>query len=603
MRFSDFGITRKLYLGFGAVVVILALLLGTAYTNFSRLAQANGWNNHTHEVIAETQAILESLLNMETGERGYALTGEDASMAPLKAGQAAFSQHLNQARSLTADNPAQQDRLRKLEQAEQAWYADAVAPVLALRAKANDGASIDPLLQFEREGRGRAGMDAMRALLKDISGAEQTLLVQRAADAASLQSLTANTIIIGGLLTVALAAVLAWILSRSIVGPLSAAVRIARTVAAGDLRSRIESHSRDETGQMLEALGDMNQSLLNIVGEVRRGTDTIATATSEIARGNQDLSSRTEQQASSLEETASSMEQLTGTVKQNADNARQANQLAASASQVASKGGAVVAQVVETMHSISASSQNIVEIIAVIDGIAFQTNILALNAAVEAARAGEQGRGFAVVASEVRTLAQRSAAAAKEIKMLIDDSVGKVDAGSKLVEQAGATMEEIVGSVQRVTTIMQDIASASEEQIAGIEQINHAISQMDNVTQQNAALVEEAAAAAASLQEQAASQANVVSVFKLDDRATAMAIAAPPPPARLPSAAPGPAIAIGDARSNGGRPGAGRTGAAPSSAGAAAVGSAATGGQSGAGRTTAQRGTPVKAGGDDWEEF
>jgi methyl-accepting chemotaxis protein len=602
MRFSDFGITRKLYLGFGAVVVILALLLGTAYTNFSRLAQANGWNNHTHEVIAETQAILESLLNMETGERGYALTGEDASMAPLKAGQAAFSQHLNKARSLTADNPAQQDRLRKLEQAEQAWYADAVAPVLALRAKANDGASIDPLLQFEREGRGRAGMDAMRALLKNISGAEQTLLVQRAADAASLQSLTANTIIIGGLLTVALAAVLAWILSRSIVGPLSAAVRIARTVAAGDLRSRIESHSRDETGQMLEALGDMNQSLLNIVGEVRRGTDTIATATSEIARGNQDLSSRTEQQASSLEETASSMEQLTGTVKQNADNARQANQLAASASQVASKGGAVVAQVVETMHSISASSQNIVEIIAVIDGIAFQTNILALNAAVEAARAGEQGRGFAVVASEVRTLAQRSAAAAKEIKMLIDDSVGKVDAGSKLVEQAGATMEEIVGSVQRVTTIMQDIASASEEQIAGIEQINHAISQMDNVTQQNAALVEEAAAAAASLQEQAASQANVVSVFKLDDRATAMAIAAPPP-ARLPAAAARPAIAIGAGSSNGGRPGAGRAGAAPSSAGAAAVGAAAMGGQSGAGRTTAQRGTPVKAGGDDWEEF
>jgi methyl-accepting chemotaxis protein len=610
MRFSDFGITRKLYLGFGAVVVILALLLGTAYTNFSRLAQANGWNNHTHEVIAETQAILESLLNMETGERGYALTGEDASMAPLKAGQAAFSEHLNKTRALTADNPAQQDRLRKLEQAEQAWHADAVAPVLALRAKANDGASIDPLLQFEREGRGRTGMDAMRALLKEISGAEQALLVQRAADAASLQSLTANTIIIGGLLTVALAAVLAWILSRSIVGPLSAAVRIARTVASGDLRSRIESHSRDETGQMLEALGDMNQSLLNIVGEVRRGTDTIATATSEIARGNQDLSSRTEQQASSLEETASSMEQLTGTVKQNADNARQANQLAASASQVASKGGAVVAQVVETMHSISASSQNIVEIIAVIDGIAFQTNILALNAAVEAARAGEQGRGFAVVASEVRTLAQRSAAAAKEIKMLIDDSVGKVDAGSKLVEQAGATMEEIVGSVQRVTTIMQDIASASEEQIAGIEQINHAISQMDNVTQQNAALVEEAAAAAASLQEQAASQANVVSVFKLDDRATAMAIAAPPPTARLPAAVPRPAIAIGggekgrrDSNSGVSRHASGPASAAASSSGATAGGAAATGGQSGAGRTTAQRSTPVKAGGDDWEEF
>ncbi len=586
MRFSDLGITRKLYLGFGAVVVILALLLGTAYTNFARLAQANGWNNHTHEVIAETKALLESLLNMETGERGYALTGEDASLAPLKAGQAGFADHLGKTRALTADNPAQQDRLRKLEQAQQAWYGDAVAPVLALRAKANDGASIDPLLQFEREGRGRAGMDAMRALLKVIGGAEQTLLEQRAADAASLQTLTANTIIIGGVLTVALAALLAWILSRSIVGPLSDAVRIARTVASGDLSSRIEARGRDETGQMLQALGDMNQSLLNIVGEVRRGTDTIATATSEIARGNQDLSSRTEQQASSLEETASSMEELTGTVKQNADNARQANQLAASASEVASKGGAVVAQVVETMQSISTSSQNIVEIISVIDGIAFQTNILALNAAVEAARAGEQGRGFAVVASEVRTLAQRSAAAAKEIKALIDDSVGKVEAGGKLVEEAGATMEEIVGSVQRVTAIMQDIASASEQQIAGIEQINHAISQMDHVTQQNAALVEEAAAAAAALQEQAASQAGVVSVFKLDERAVAapVRVSAPAPAAaavRLTpatAATPRPAIAAGQAP---GRP------PAPAKA---------------APRPVAK---PAKAaaGGDEWEEF
>ncbi|TFW27716.1 methyl-accepting chemotaxis protein, partial [Duganella callida] len=461
MRFSDLRITRKLYLGFGAVVLILAILLASAYTNFSRLAQANGWNNHTHAVIAETQAILESLLNMETGERGYALTGEDASLAPLKAGQASFGRHLQQARTLTADNPAQQQRLRQLEQEQQAWYSGAIAPALDMRNRANDGASIDTLLQFEREGNGRAGMDKMRALLKEVSDAEASLLVQRSADADSLQRLTANTIVIGGLLTIALAMALAWLLSRSIVAPLTDAVRIARTVAAGDLSSRIEARTRDETGEMLEALGEMNRSLLNIVGEVRRGTDTIATATTEIARGNQDLSTRTEQQASSLEETASSMEQLTGTVKQNADNARQANQLAASASEVASRGGAVVAQVVETMHSISASSQNIVEIISVIDGIAFQTNILALNAAVEAARAGEQGRGFAVVATEVRTLAQRSAAAAKEIKALIDDSVGKVDAGSRLVEQAGATMGDIVSSVQRVTTIMQDIASAS----------------------------------------------------------------------------------------------------------------------------------------------
>jgi len=519
MRFSDIGISRKLYLGFGLVVVILAVLLGAAYTNFSRLAQANGWNNHTHEVMAEAHSTLESLLNMETGERGYALTGDDASLAPLKSGQADFNAHVEQARKLTSDNPAQQDRLQKLQQAQQAWFSQAVEPVLALRRKANDGASIDPVLAFEREGHGRQGMDAMRSMLKDISGAEAGLLVQRAADAASLQSLTANTLIFGGLLTIALAAALAWILSRSIVLPLEYAVRIARTVAAGDLTSRIEAGSHDETGQMLQALGDMNRSLVDIVGEVRRGTDTIATAATEIAHGNQDLSSRTEQQASSLEETASSMEQLTSTVKQNAASARQANQLAASASDVAVKGGAVVAQVVQTMNSISDSSKLIVDIIGVIDGIAFQTNILALNAAVEAARAGEQGRGFAVVATEVRNLAQRSAAAAKEIKALIGSSVEKVGAGSKLVEQAGGTMTEIVDSVRRVTDIMQEIASASEEQIAGIEQINEAISQMDNVTQQNAALVEQAAAAAEALQEQALNQARVVGVFKLDARA------------------------------------------------------------------------------------
>jgi methyl-accepting chemotaxis protein len=317
-------------------------------------------------------------------------------------------------------------------------------------------------------------------------------------------------------LAMLLGALLAWLVTRSITTPINAAVKVAQTVAAGDLTSHIEVSSTDETGQLLQALKDMNSSLIKIVSDVRSGTDTIATASSQIAAGNFDLSSRTEQQASSLEETASSMEQLTSTVKQNADNARQANQMAGSASEVAVKGGAVVAQVVETMSSINASSKKIVDIIGVIDGIAFQTNILALNAAVEAARAGEQGRGFAVVASEVRNLAQRSAAAAKEIKGLIGDSVEKVDAGARLVDQAGATMDEIVESVKRVTDIMSEITAASAEQTSGIEQINQAISQMDQVTQQNAALVEEAAAAAESLQEQAGALAQVVGVFKLD---------------------------------------------------------------------------------------
>jgi len=323
-----------------------------------------------------------------------------------------------------------------------------------------------------------------------------------------------------------LGTVFAWQLTRGIVGPIRAAVAVAETVASGDLTHRIEASTQDETGALLRALRHMNDSLVGIVSQVRGGTDTIGTASREISAGNLDLSARTEQQASALEQTAASMEELTTTVRQNADNARQANQLAIAASEVAVQGGAVVGEVVTTMGTINNSAKRIADIIGVIDGIAFQTNILALNAAVEAARAGEQGRGFAVVASEVRNLAQRSAAAAKEIKELITASVTSVDAGAKLVDQAGTTMEQVVTSIRRVTDIMAEITSASQEQTGGIEQVNGAIGQMDQVTQQNAALVEEAAAAAASMQEQAATLADVVAVFKLD-RAHDMAAVAP----------------------------------------------------------------------------
>jgi methyl-accepting chemotaxis protein len=310
-------------------------------------------------------------------------------------------------------------------------------------------------------------------------------------------------------------AAIALVITRSITLPIKRAVAIAQTVAAGDLTSQIAVRGSDETSMLLAALKSMNDNLAAIVGQVRAGTDTMSTASQEIAAGNLDLSSRTEEQAGSLEETASSMEELTSTVKQNADNARQANSLAASASAVAGKGGAVIASVVDTMDAINASSKKIVDIISVIDGIAFQTNILALNAAVEAARAGEQGRGFAVVATEVRNLAQRSAAAAKEIKTLISDSVAKVESGSQLVDQAGQTMSEVVDSVRRVSDIIGEITTASREQSMGIEQINQAIIQMDGVTQQNAALVEESAAAADSLQGQAAALAEVVATFVL----------------------------------------------------------------------------------------
>ncbi|HEX8477234.1 MAG TPA: methyl-accepting chemotaxis protein [Telluria sp.] len=327
-------------------------------------------------------------------------------------------------------------------------------------------------------------------------------------------------------LAIVIGAAVAWFVTRSITGPTSAAVKVAQAVAAGDLTSRIAIESNDETGMLMQALKVMNDSLIGIVGNVRSGTDMIATASGEIAAGNFDLSSRTEEQASSLEETAASMEELTTTVRNNADNARQANTLSIAASEVAVQGGAVVSQVVDTMGAINEASRKIVDIIAVIDGIAFQTNILALNAAVEAARAGEQGRGFAVVASEVRTLAQRSAAAAKEIKELIGASVEQVEAGTKLVDRAGATMDDVVTSIRRVTDIMGEITTASQEQSGGIEQVNQAIGQMDEVTQQNAALVEESAAAAASMQDQAAKLAQVVSIFKLDQSFAAAPVTA-----------------------------------------------------------------------------
>lgn len=335
-------------------------------------------------------------------------------------------------------------------------------------------------------------------------------------NAAFLSRMVTATVI-GLLFSGVVLAAFIWVarsITRQLGGDPTYAAEVANRVAAGDLSVEVEVKEKDSSS-LLAAMKRMQESLVKIVSEVRSGTESIGTGTQEIASGNVDLSQRTEEQASSLEETASSMEELTSTVKQNAENAKQANQLAIGASAVAVKGGAVVGQVVATMSSINESSKKIADIISVIDGIAFQTNILALNAAVEAARAGEQGRGFAVVATEVRNLAQRSAAAAKEIKGLIGDSVDKVGAGTKLVDEAGKTMQEIVTAVKRVTDIMAEITAASHEQSQGIEQVNQAITQMDEVTQQNAALVEQAAAAAESLEEQAQQLMQAVSAFNI----------------------------------------------------------------------------------------
>jgi methyl-accepting chemotaxis protein-1 (serine sensor receptor) len=398
-----------------------------------------------------------------------------------------------------------------------AFVQDGLKPTMAA-LRANDAEALKALVKGPLAARYLPAQKNMQALVRlqlDVAKAEYDAALARYE---RTRNLSVALIVIGALAGAGLAA---WLI-RGIGTSLAEAVRVARGVAAGDLTQTVHIERRDEIGELLGALQSMTASLADIVGDVRGGTDTIATASRQIAAGNRDLSARTEQQASSLEETAASMEELTSAVKNNADNARQANGLADAARGVAERGGAVIDDVVGTMGEIRDASRRIAEIIGVIDGIAFQTNILALNAAVEAARAGEQGRGFAVVASEVRNLAQRSAGAAREIKGLIESSVARVETGGRLVEQAGATMREIVDSVRRVTDIMGEITSASVEQTAGIGQINVAVAQMDQVTQQNAALVEEAAAATGAMHEQAQRLAASVSVFRVGARHVAM---------------------------------------------------------------------------------
>jgi methyl-accepting chemotaxis protein len=521
---KNLRIGARLGIGFSVVLMLTMLMTGIGIWRLQTVAQAT--HDLTQEPLAKERFISDWYRNVFTGVRRTSAIAKssDPSLGPFFAEETAASTRgaaelqkkieplLSTAEEKTLWVEIQEKRRLYLSTRDATTKAkgegnlaeaDRLLQQTFLPAAKNYQEVIQKLLDMQRK-----NIDATSRDIDAISESSRNLLIAL------------------GALVLVFGTACAWLLTVGITGPLRKSVEIARTVASGDLTSHIEVSSKDETGQLLQALKDMNESLVRMVSEVRSGTDTIATASSEIASGNLDLSARTEEQASSLEETASSMEELTSTVKQNADNARQANQLAVTASDVAVKGGTVVSQVVETMGSINASSQKIVDIISVIDGIAFQTNILALNAAVEAARAGEQGRGFAVVASEVRNLAQRSAAAAKEIKTLIDDSVHKVDAGSKLVGEAGATMSEIVDSVKRVTDIMAEIMAASQEQSAGIEQVNQAIGQMDQVTQQNAALVEQASAAAESMQEQAGKLAQLVGTFRIAGHRN-MTVAAP----------------------------------------------------------------------------
>ncbi len=546
VKIANITISRRLWLGFGLLTL---LMLAMAVVGVNRLAQLNRqMNDVIHDKYPKTVIAgdIVDQINLVARSVRNILLLKDAAQIKSENDRIVSADKAIQERLAELDKRMVDDQSRTLLAGlitAQTNYVDKRDKVRKLVADGTRDGAIDMLISDVRPVQS-AYMTAVDKLIKQ----QNDMMVSAGAEVELDYERARNMLIVLGAIGLVMAGGIAWGITRSITIPLNRAVAVARTVAAGDLTSQIDSSGKDETAQLLEALKTMNDNLLKIVSQVRSGTDTIATASGEIASGNLDLSSRTEQQAGSLEETASAMEELTSTVRQNADNARQANELAASASEVATQGGNVVGQVVTTMESINESSRKIVDIISVIDGIAFQTNILALNAAVEAARAGEQGRGFAVVASEVRSLAQRSASAAKEIKTLINDSVEKVGNGSKLVAQAGNTMSEVVQSVRRVTEIVGEITVAGQEQSEGIEQINQAITQMDETTQQNAALVEQAAAAAQSLQDQADRLAQVVGIFKLggyqllgDDglvqRRTRPAVAAKAPPMRLGRAA------------------------------------------------------------------
>ena len=520
MNFSQLKVGTRLFSGFALLLVFLvaSLLLG-----LNRMASMQGRIDQITYVnnaqVQQIMAMRASVFDRMIAVRNVVLLTQMNEMQPevdrVKEGEKKFAVADEKLLHLF-EHPSTTEQERSLLKKIHEQHAAMLAPLnraieLGLQNKAVEATKV--LIDEVRP--------AQRKILDDLfelATLEDKLSHEASTEARASYESAQRLMITLGVIAVLSGLLAAWFITRGLTqqlgGEPTTAADVASRIASGDLDVQIDTQPGDNSS-LLFAMKTMREKLADIVRNVRNGTDTIATASGQIAAGNLDLSSRTEQQASSLEETASSMEELTSTVRQNAENAGQANQLAINASEVAQRGGSVVSEVVQTMEQINESAKKIVDIIGVIDGIAFQTNILALNAAVEAARAGEQGRGFAVVATEVRSLAQRSAAAAKEIKSLIGDSVDKVESGSKLVAQAGSTMDEVVASVRRVTDIIAEISAASQEQSAGIEQVNQAITQMDQVTQQNAALVEEAAAAADSLQEQASSLSETVSVFRV----------------------------------------------------------------------------------------
>ncbi|PWV88724.1 methyl-accepting chemotaxis protein [Pantoea ananatis] len=513
---SNTFIRTRLYIAFGAITLVMIVVCGLFYAGFGRVTQASQLNIHTYQVVEGLNKATENLLNMETGVRGFALNGKPQMLVPFNEGKQAFSRYIESTHQLTQDNPEQQKRLVDLENRQKAWLETYAQKVIDARERLNQG-SLDQQRFFElfASGEGKVQMDAMRSVIESMIATEKSLLQARADELITERTKTRMTLTGGLVLSTAISLVLGLLISRSISRPLTLAVNTADTIARGDLTSVITVDRKDETGKLLAALANMQNHLRTLVSQIKDSAASVELAASEIAQGNTELSSRTEEQAAALQQTAASMEQITATVRNNTSVAESTASSARETESLTRASEKAVNEMSQTMHSISVSAAKVKEITAVIQSIAFQTNILALNAAVEAARAGEHGRGFAVVASEVRTLAQRSASSSREIGTLIEEAVSGVEKGVKAADNTAHSILKAASEVASLAQYMDGLALASVEQMQGVSQVSVAVTQMDSVTQSNAALVEQSASASQSLTEQARSLRVLTAAFQI----------------------------------------------------------------------------------------